>query len=97
MIAFDGFDWDDGNLEKCRKHGVSLAEIEEARSVVRFVVDDPFHQEKRFRTVGRTMAGRYVFAVFTLRGSRLRPISARFMHAGEVARYEQALAGLEDR
>ena len=23
-----GFDWDDGNREKCRKHGVSLAEIE---------------------------------------------------------------------
>ena len=26
--SFDGFDWDDGNLEKCFKHGVSLDEIE---------------------------------------------------------------------
>ncbi len=23
-----GFDWDDGNIEKCQKHGVSLEEIE---------------------------------------------------------------------
>jgi hypothetical protein len=94
-VQFDGFDWDEGNRAKCRKHGVSLAEIEEALSVVRFVVDDPHRREPRYRMVGRTFAGRYVFAVFTMRGSRLRPISARYMHAREVARYEQALAGLE--
>jgi uncharacterized DUF497 family protein len=28
-MEFDGFDWDAGNREKCRKHGVSTAEIEE--------------------------------------------------------------------
>jgi len=28
-IGVAGFDWDEGNREKCRKHGVSLAEIEE--------------------------------------------------------------------
>ena len=88
IVEFVGFEWDEGNREKCRKHGVSLAEIEEALSSVRFVVDDPHRQEKRFRTVGRTLAGRYVFAVFTLRGSRLRPISARYMHAAEGAKYE---------
>lgn len=26
--AIAGFDWDDGNLAKCRKHGVSAEEIE---------------------------------------------------------------------
>ena len=25
-----GFDWDRGNLEKCQKHGVEIAEIESA-------------------------------------------------------------------
>lgn len=46
-VEFDGFDWDEGNREKCRKHGVSLPEIEQALTVIRFVVDDPFPGEKR--------------------------------------------------
>ena len=53
-VQFDGFDWDEGNLVKCRKHGVTIAEIEEALRVIDFVVDDPFGGEKRYRTVGRT-------------------------------------------
>ena len=40
-MEFDGFDWDDGNREKCQRHGVSIAEIEHALSAIRFVVDDP--------------------------------------------------------
>lgn len=95
-ISFDGFDWDEGNRAKCQKHGVSVAEIEEALSVIRYVVDDPFPGEKRYRTVGRTRAGRHIFAVFTLRGSKLRPISVRYMRAREVASYEERLAGLEE-
>ena len=27
-MEFDGFDWDDGNRDKCQKHGVSIGEIE---------------------------------------------------------------------
>lgn len=96
-VDFDGFEWDAGNREKCQKHGVSLAEIEQALRVVRFVVDDPHPVEKRYRTVGRTEAGRYVFAVFTLRGSRLRPISVRYMREREVASYEEGLARIGER
>ena len=65
--------------------------------LIRFVVDDPFPGEKRYRTVGRTEAGRYVFAVFTLRRSKLRPASVRYMHEREVASYEEGLAQIEDR
>ena len=28
-LVVAGFDWDRGNRDKCRKHGVSLAEIEQ--------------------------------------------------------------------
>jgi uncharacterized DUF497 family protein len=28
MDPIVGFDWDEGNREKCQKHGVSIAEIE---------------------------------------------------------------------
>ena len=87
--ALAGFDWDEGNREKCQKHGVSIAEIEEALRVIEFVIDDPFSDEKRYRTVGKTAAGRYIFAVFTVRGRKLRPISARYMHAKEIENYER--------
>ena len=44
------------------------------------------------RAIGQTGTGRYVFVVFMLRDvegqTRLRPISARYMHQKEVAHYE---------
>lgn len=96
-LQFDGFDWDDGNREKCQKHGVSVGEIEEALSVIAFVVDDPFDGEKRYRTVGKTSRGRYIFAVFTIRETRLRPVSVRYMHEKEVAQYEKEMARFKNR
>jgi hypothetical protein len=78
-----------GNQEKCQKHGISLAEIEEALRVIDFVIDDPFSDEKGYRSVGKTAAGRRIFAVFTIRGRQLRPISARYMRVKEVEDYEK--------
>jgi uncharacterized DUF497 family protein len=65
--------------------------------MISFIIDDPFPGGKRYRTVGKTRQGRYVFAVFTLRGSRLRPISVRYMHEREVKHYEEAMARLAER
>ena len=28
-MQFKGFDWDQGNIAQCQKHGVSVAEIEQ--------------------------------------------------------------------
>jgi uncharacterized DUF497 family protein len=95
--SFAGFDWDTGNRQKCRKHGVSLAQIESVfnddRPVI--VLPDVGHSsgEHRRRAIGQTGAGRYVFVVFTIRskgGKRyIRPISARYMHPKEVEHYEE--------
>jgi hypothetical protein len=48
-------------------------------------VPDPAHSlsEQRFIAVGRTPAGRPVFIAVCFRGVRIRPISARYMHARE--------------
>lgn len=96
-----GFDWDDGNTEKCRKHGVSTGEIETLfRSGSATVRPDPAHSqtETRYLGIGRTEAGRYLFVAFTFRirpdGPYLRPISARYMHRKEVERYEEANPGV---
>jgi uncharacterized DUF497 family protein len=102
MMAVDGFDWDAGNRDKCRKHGVTPAEIEALFRGAPRVAPDIRHSvaEQRFIAVGRTGAGRPVFVAFCFReagGRRLiRPISARYMHAEEARRYEQAEEGARD-
>ena len=90
-----GFDWDAGNRAKCRKHGVSAADIEALFSSPLLIIPDPAHSttETRIRALGKTSTGQMIFLVFTVRrkgGLRLvRPISARYMHAKEVAAYEK--------
>jgi uncharacterized protein len=91
-----GFDWDAGNRTKCRKHGVSLAQIEALFAHGPRIAPDPKHSadEDRLIAVGKTRTGRYVFVAFTIRtkGQRrlVRPVSARYMHAKEIANYEKA-------
>jgi uncharacterized DUF497 family protein len=95
-VAFAGFDWDEGNCAKCQKHGVSLAEIETLFSASIAIRPDLAHStsETRFLAIGRTAWGRHVFVAFTIRQREgtdyVRPISARYMHAKEVAAYEKA-------
>ncbi len=90
-----GFEWDRGNLEHCRKHGVSRSEIEGVFAGPVIVLPDIGHSqtERRLRAVGRTRRGRAVFVVFTIRerdGHRyIRPGSARYMHREEIESYEE--------
>ncbi len=100
-MGFSGFDWDDGNRTKCQKHGLTVAIIESLFSQGLVILPARSEQEGRFRGIGRTKDGRYVFVVFTLRGREgdmlLRPISARYMHAREVRAYEKENPGLQKR
>ena len=95
MDAFNGLDWDAGNLAKCQKHGVSTAEIEELFSGQPYFVPDERHSaiEPRMLAIGLTASNRALFVVFTVRehdGRRLaRPVSARYMHREEVERYDK--------
>jgi len=96
-----GFDWDLGNLEKCRRHGVAIADIEAMFRRPLWVISDPAHsiRERRLRVVGTDHRGRHIFAVFTLRARRgemlIRPISARYMHKREIRHYETQKAEAE--
>lgn len=90
-------DWDEGNLAKCAKHGVSTAEIEGLLASGQLLrLPDPFPDEPRIRGIGKAPSGRYVFIVYTVRetdeGLCIRPISARYMHDKEVRHYEQQQA-----
>jgi uncharacterized DUF497 family protein len=98
-----GFEWDAANRDKCGKHGVSAAEIESLfrRSIAVFPDPAHSHVETRFKAIGKTDEGRSILIVFTLRQrggeTLIRPISARYMHAREVAYYEEEAAKLEKR
>ena len=98
-----GFDWDDGNREKCARHGVSLAAIEAAFRRPVAVFPDPAHSrhEERFKAIGNTAEGRRILIVFSLRrrgtDMLVRPIGARFMHATEVEYYEEEAAKAAQR
>ena len=87
-----GFEWDSGNWPKCGKHGVSQEEIEQVLLGEPAVMADPNPDEPRLRAIGKTAAGRYVFLVFMYREidsqTKLRPISARYMHQKEIDHYE---------
>ena len=98
-----GFEWDAGYRDKCRKHGLSLRTIEAVFREPVALFRDPAHSrdEERLKAIGRTSGGRSVLIVFTLREREgqifIRPISARYMHAKEVANYEEEAAKLGQR
>lgn len=93
MAMLSRFEWDAGNLVKCQKHGVTIAEIEYALADDPFLVPDLDHSrhEDRIIAIGRNQAGRPMFVVFTLRFvdgmEHVRPVSARYMHRKEIESY----------
>jgi uncharacterized protein len=97
------FDWDEGNREKCEKHGLSIREIESLFQSPLSVFPDPEHssKEERFIGIGKTDEDRSVFIVFTLRrrdeAVLIRPISARYMHKKEIDHYEKETSQAEKR
>lgn len=87
-VRISSFDWDDGNREKCQKHGVSQAEIEALLCTPDLSVsDDRKHSQKepRFLAFGQSKTDRYLIVAFTLRekegGGDLCPPNQCPLHA----------------
>ncbi|MAE70556.1 MAG: hypothetical protein CME06_08825 [Gemmatimonadetes bacterium] len=88
------FEWDEGNATKnWERHEVTQAECEEVFFLEPLLVSaDPAHSqaEARFYALGQTLESRRLFVVFTIRGERIRVISARNMSRRERRTYERA-------
>lgn len=89
----EGFQWDEGNASKSSAKHVSWTEAEQVfmnRPVV--ITGDVAHsgREARRFCFGHTNEGRLLTVVFTVRGKRLRVISARPMSRRERTGYVQA-------
>lgn len=88
---FEGFDWSGGNAEKnWKRHGVAPSEAEQVFFNTPLLWgDDLVHSgmERRFYALGQTDEGRALFIAFTMRGRRLRVVSARDMSRRERRAY----------
>ncbi len=88
-----GFEWDRGNRGKNATHRVSDDECEEVFFNLPLVLGpDEAHsqQEVRYYVLGHTNTGRRLFLAFTMRGTRIRVISARDMTRRERRAYDEA-------
>jgi len=92
LPEFEGFEWDEGNIEKnWLAHQVTPQEAEQVffnRPLI--VADDVKHSrsEKRYLVLGQTDEDRPLFIAFTLRQRRIRVISSRDMNRKERKVYE---------
>jgi len=88
-----GFDWDAGNESKNQdKHAVAKLEAEEVFfNTPLLILEDKKHSDKepRFHALGKTDAARLLHLTYTLRGDKVRVISARDMHRKERRYYEE--------
>lgn len=87
-----GFDWDKGNSGKNEKgHGVADKECEEAFWCKPRWIGPSAHpaQERRYLALAKTLAGRLLAVVFTVRNRHIRVISARPMSRKERRTYEK--------
>jgi hypothetical protein len=94
ILSFaEDFEWDEGNIKKnWERHRVSHIECEEIFFNRPIIVkkDEPHStSENRYFVLGKTDAGRLLFIVFTLRGNKIRIISARDMNRKEREIYEE--------
>jgi len=74
------------------KHNVNDKETEEVFfDKKRYIFKDKLHSnnEERFRIIGKTKRQRLLFIVFTIRGNKIRIVSARDINKKEVYLYEK--------
>ena len=92
--ALEGFEWDAGNSEKnWKRHQVTQAECEQIFANLPLLVSvatQTGSREPRYFALGRTDSVRELAVVFTVRGKRVRVISARPMSRRERKEYAHA-------
>ena len=90
----EGFEWDAGNSDKnWKRHQVTQAECEQVFANLPLLVSGTAKASEvgsRYFGLGRTDAARELAVVFTVRGKRVRVISARPMSRRERKEYVHA-------
>ena len=90
--AFE-FEWDEGNSKKPKIHGLTLEETEEAfLDKNKVIFGDWIHSlvEQRITLLGKTVKGHLLNITYTMRGNKIRVITARPINKKEMKLYEKA-------
>lgn len=87
------FEWDTGNRVKSfYKHGIDYLEAEDAfndAALIELGIQiSPIVNEDRFGIIAQTNKGKLLFVAFTIRGRKIRIISARHANSKERELYE---------
>ena len=90
-----GFEWDAYNVAHIARHGLQPAEVEHALSGEPATLLEEFVKggERRTLSVGPTETGRLVVVVWTLRGARVRVVTAYPANRRVRRDYERAKSG----
>jgi uncharacterized DUF497 family protein len=84
------FDWDAANRNHIKGHGVTCAEAEEALSgKLVHVSMEVRNSEIRITGLGLAKSGRLLFVVYTVRGKRIRVVTARDASGKEKKAYAE--------
>lgn len=95
MLKFEKpliFDWNEGNERKnLLKHKVTNTECESLFLNLPLILKDERHSklENRYWALGTTTSKKYLHVTFTMRGNKIRVISARSMSRKERKVYEK--------
>jgi uncharacterized DUF497 family protein len=83
------FDWDDTNRHHLARHALSPQEAEQCNRNDPLIVEEQFiHGELRYMALGETSASRRLAFVFTVRGARVRFVTAYAMTPQQQEIYE---------
>ena len=89
-LEFSGFEWDEGNTLKIQSR-FKIQEVEYFFYQELFIIEDKLHSmtEKRHIATGLGPGNKPMFVCFTIRGDKIRVISARFMSPKEASKSEE--------
>jgi uncharacterized DUF497 family protein len=92
--SIDGFEWDKHNIDKIlKKHNVTVTECEETFLNKHIARKDIKHSfvEDRYYLLGVSNNDRLLAVIFTMRGKKIRVISARNMSKKERLCYHEKI------
>lgn len=92
LDRLEGFDWDIQNVGHIAHHGVTPVEVEETAGRRHVIIPAASKRgEKRWKLFGTTTAGRYLVVVFTIRGNKVRTVTAYTMNQAERKVYAEEI------
>ncbi len=71
------FEWDEDNVKHIARHGITPEEVEQVVRGNPLLVEAQYRSgEQRTLCAGRTAEGKHVAVVYTMRGERVRVVTA---------------------